>query len=188
MRASRGPCIFIIAQFPRVPRARVAAALGGSRGHLKGQKPGGSFNFGRCYPSTIKKGGRKRERKKRKVPHLAFSSHRIKWSPAICHPERGDVFLRGRTNPSVVFSTRPSPTNPWTINLPKVLQIASLLASNLPVISFGRVFGEIIADSRIDRTDTIAQRPLRSITLNFTHVFSAGRNGIGIIFHCVPLS
>lgn len=171
----------------RPPRS--SSHPGESRGHLKAQKPRGSFNFGRCYLPTIKKGGKKEREKKRKVPHLAFSPHRIKWSPAICHPERGDVFLRGRTNPSVVFSTRPSPTNPRTINLSKVLQIASLLASNLPVFFFRRTefsAKSSFADSRIDRTSDRAAS--RSITSNFTHVFSAGRNGSGIIFHCVPLS
>jgi len=38
-----------------------------------------------------------------------------------------DVFLRGRTNPSVVSATGPLPTNLPTINLPEVLQIASPL-------------------------------------------------------------
>lgn len=121
-RTPRTMHFYYCAIFSRLLPARVS-----HRDHLKGQKPGRIVQFRPVLSGDDKKNrgrGRHQEREKReKSP--AFSPRRIKWSPAICHLERGDVFLRGWTNPSVVFSTRPSPTNPRTINLLKVLQIAS---------------------------------------------------------------
>jgi len=105
-----------------------------------------AFNFEqRCCPAMIKKieegrgqvgGGREKKRGllRPSPPSLLYPipRHRVKWSSAICHSGRGsmdDVFLKGRTNPSVVSATGPLPTNLPTINLPEVLQIASPLSS-----------------------------------------------------------